>query len=126
MVDNAYSRNLQPPRESFFLFGLRGVGKSTWARQRFAKAMHVNLLDEGVYHSFLRDPSRFAEELRGRPRGVHQEQARDRTHKRSRRHRSTGRLAGLVDHGSYLAVGGALEGPVNGCPAPPSFLHDET
>ena len=69
MVDNAYSRNLQPPRESFFLFGLRGVGKSTWARQRFAKAMHVNLLDEGVYHSFLRDPSRFAEELRGRPRG---------------------------------------------------------
>ena len=29
----------------------------------------MNLLDEGVYHSFLRDPSRFAEELRGRPRG---------------------------------------------------------
>ena len=69
MVDNAHSRNLQPTRASFFLFGLRGVGKSTWARQRFATAMHVNLLDEGVYHSFLRDPSRFAEELRGRPRG---------------------------------------------------------
>jgi hypothetical protein len=28
-----YPRLLTPPEQSFFLFGMRGVGKSTWARQ---------------------------------------------------------------------------------------------
>ena len=31
MATHAYPRTLRPPSESFFLFGIRGVGKSTWA-----------------------------------------------------------------------------------------------
>ncbi len=69
MVVTEYPRGLKPPRESFFLFGLRGVGKSTWARQRFPRAPRIDLLDEGLFQSYLRDPARFGEELRRQTRG---------------------------------------------------------
>lgn len=32
MATGDYPRTLRPPSESFFLFGIRGVGKSTWGR----------------------------------------------------------------------------------------------
>jgi len=64
-----YRRLLQPPKQSFFLFGMRGVGKSTWARHTFPDALHVDLLDEAVYQSYLRDPSLFTQELRRVPPG---------------------------------------------------------
>jgi predicted AAA+ superfamily ATPase len=69
MVVSDYPRTLSPPSQSFFLFGLRGVGKSTWARQWFPNAPRVDLLDEGVFQSYLRDPSRFGQELRRYKRG---------------------------------------------------------
>ena len=65
-----YPRSLRPPRDSFFLFGPRGVGKSTWARQRFPTAARIDLLDEGVFQSYLRDPQRFGQELRRQTRGA--------------------------------------------------------
>ncbi len=65
----SYPRLLKPPRESFFLFGVRGVGKSTWAESKFREARRINLLDEGVHHSFLADPSLFAAELMDLRRG---------------------------------------------------------
>lgn len=52
------------PASSFFLFGVRGVGKSTWARHRFPDAPRVDLLDEALYQSLLADPSSFADQLR--------------------------------------------------------------
>jgi predicted AAA+ superfamily ATPase len=70
MVTGDYPRTLQAPKDSFFLFGLRGVGKSTWARQRFPGAHRIDLLDEGVFHALLRDPTRFGQELRRVPRGA--------------------------------------------------------
>jgi len=54
----------RPPRSSFFLFGLRGVGKSTWVREQFPQAHRFDLLDEGLYQSLLADPAQFAGELR--------------------------------------------------------------
>jgi predicted AAA+ superfamily ATPase len=69
MVDTDYPRGLKPPRESFFLFGFRGVGKSTWARHQFPKAPRIDLLDEGVFQSHLRSPELFGQELRRLPRG---------------------------------------------------------
>jgi len=48
---------------------VRGVGKSTWAESKFREARRVNLLDEGVHHSFLADPSLFAAELMDLRRG---------------------------------------------------------
>lgn len=53
------------PSGSFFLFGLRGVGKSTWIREQLPEARRFDLLDEGLYQSLLADPSLFAGELRG-------------------------------------------------------------
>lgn len=60
-------RLLRPPRQSFFLFGPRGSGKSTWVRQHFAKAPRFDLLDESLFHDLLRYPSLFANQLRGLP-----------------------------------------------------------
>lgn len=40
-----YTRWLNPPSGSFFLFGPRGTGKSTWIRARFAEAACYDLLD---------------------------------------------------------------------------------
>ena len=59
-----YPRLIRPPRGSFFLFGPRGVGKSTWARQHFDEALRFDLLDEALYLELLADPSQFAGELR--------------------------------------------------------------
>ena len=57
------SRLTRPPRQSFFLLGVRGVGKSTWARQQFPDALRIDLLDEGRYQDCLAHPSLFAAEL---------------------------------------------------------------
>jgi predicted AAA+ superfamily ATPase len=64
-----YRRLLQPPAQGFFLFGMRGVGKSTWSRQAFPGAHRFDLLDEGLYQSYLRDPRLFSRELLTLPEG---------------------------------------------------------
>src|SRR5204863_6761980 len=56
------------PSGSFFLFGLRGVGKSTWTRGVFPDATVVDLLDESRYHALLANPGLLALELRDQPR----------------------------------------------------------
>ena len=58
-----FRRLVQAPRQSFFLFGMRGVGKSTWARAAFPSAAYVDLLDERLYQDLLADPSGFAASL---------------------------------------------------------------
>ncbi len=59
-----YPRIYTAPGQSFFLFGPRGVGKSTWAAQQFPNAPRIDLLDEALYQSYLIDPDIFAGELR--------------------------------------------------------------
>jgi predicted AAA+ superfamily ATPase len=59
-----YRRLLTPPRQSFFLFGARGTGKTTWAREAFPQAQRFDLLDESLYQTLLADPSLFASRLR--------------------------------------------------------------
>jgi predicted AAA+ superfamily ATPase len=58
-----YQRRLQPPSISFFLFGMRGVGKTTWAREHFPDARRIDLLREDVYQSHLVDPRLFRRQL---------------------------------------------------------------
>jgi predicted AAA+ superfamily ATPase len=62
-TDKPYKRLLKAPGQSFFLFGMRGVGKSTWSRQAFPEAHRFDLLDEGLYQSYLRDARLFGREL---------------------------------------------------------------
>ncbi len=57
------NRLLTAPAKSFFLFGPRGTGKSTWIRRHFPEALTVNLLNEGVYLDLLADPSLFSQQL---------------------------------------------------------------
>ncbi len=64
MTTHEYRRILRPPKGSFFLFGPRGTGKSTWLRATFPTAHAVNLLDEALYQSYLARTDLFAAELR--------------------------------------------------------------
>ena len=59
----SYPRIMRLPRGSFFLLGVRGVGKSTWAREALPRAYWIDLLDERRYHDYLADPGLFAAEL---------------------------------------------------------------
>lgn len=68
MRDARYRRLTSCPAGSFFLFGPRGVGKSTWARDQLPGAHRIDLLDEALYHDLLADPSLFAAELNALPR----------------------------------------------------------
>ena len=63
MAGETYPRLSRPPRQSFFLLGVRGVGKSTWARRQFPDALRIDLLDEARYQDYLADPSLFAADL---------------------------------------------------------------
>lgn len=60
-----YQRVLAPPKGSFFLFGIRGVGKSTWTRRRFPDAYSIDLLDESRYQTLMANPGLLALELGG-------------------------------------------------------------
>jgi len=64
MVEAILPRITVAPKGSFFLFGARGVGKSTWARETLPGAHRFDLLDEGLFQSFLADPALFGAELR--------------------------------------------------------------
>lgn len=64
MVITLYPRRLKPPKQSFFLLGPRGTGKSTWVKSVFPDALRFDLLDEGLYQSLLSDPGLFAGRLR--------------------------------------------------------------
>ena len=67
MPASHYRRLLTPPKGSFFLFGVRGAGKSTWAREQFPDAYVVDLLDESRYQALLANPGLLAMELRSLP-----------------------------------------------------------
>ena len=51
-------RFLQPPAGSFFLFGPRGTGKSTWLAQEFPGALRLDLLAPEVLRAYLARPER--------------------------------------------------------------------
>jgi len=57
------ARLFRPPRGSYFLFGPRGSGKSTWLRQLHPDAHWIDLLDEGIFQGYLVDPSSLSNEL---------------------------------------------------------------
>jgi predicted AAA+ superfamily ATPase len=67
MADRYIPRLFRPPAQSFFLFGPRGAGKSTWARHELPSAYRIDLLDEARYQAYLARASLFADELRALP-----------------------------------------------------------
>ena len=61
----AYTRLVPLPERSFFLFGVRGVGKSTWVRMMLPDAKRFDLLDEALFTDLLADPALFGNLLSG-------------------------------------------------------------
>jgi len=60
-------RFLQPPSNSFFLFGPRGTGKSLWVKNTFSNALYIDLLDPENYRIYTAYPERLKEVLNAYP-----------------------------------------------------------
>ncbi len=60
-------RYIKEPAGSFFLFGPRGTGKSTWLESRFQDALWVNLLEPDVQRRLAAHPERLSELLEASP-----------------------------------------------------------
>jgi len=56
MPSQYLKRLLTAPQRSFFLFGPRGVGKSTWLRHELPDALHVDLLRSNTFLDLERSP----------------------------------------------------------------------
>lgn len=69
MVSKSLRRTLEPPSSSFFLFGPRGTGKTTWLRACFPRVTRFDLLDEALYQHLLTRPGTFADRLRKESKG---------------------------------------------------------
>ena len=65
-----YPRRLVPPTRSFFLFGPRGTGKTTWLRERFPTALWFDLVRDTELLRLMRDPDIFRQAVEARPRAA--------------------------------------------------------
>jgi uncharacterized protein len=59
------ARFFQAPRQSFFLFGPRGTGKSTWLKHHYSGAELIDLLAPEVFRTYSARPERLREVTRG-------------------------------------------------------------
>jgi predicted AAA+ superfamily ATPase len=56
-----YSRLIKPVAgKSFFLFGPRGTGKTTWVKSAFPKAVYIDLLEAELFNDLIANPQRLA------------------------------------------------------------------
>ncbi len=60
-------RFFTPPKQSFFLFGPRGTGKSTWMKALFPDALYLNLLLSTVREKFRAYPDELVKEVAALP-----------------------------------------------------------
>src|SRR3989344_2103872 len=54
-------RFFKPPNQSYFLFGPRGTGKSTWLKSQYPQALWIDLLNLDVLRFYLAAPERLRE-----------------------------------------------------------------
>ena len=62
-----YARFYRPPAASFFLFGPRGTGKSTWLRERYADALIIDLIDPESTRFYGAAPERLRQTIAASP-----------------------------------------------------------
>lgn len=60
-------RFFKPPKQSFFLFGPRGTGKSTFLERHYPDALWIDLLKPDVFRTYVARPERIIELVRGNP-----------------------------------------------------------
>ncbi|MFH1672873.1 MAG: AAA family ATPase [Pseudomonadota bacterium] len=68
MKKNHVKRLLKLPDRSFFLFGPRGVGKTTWLREVLADASFFDLLDSSLYLELSQSPGNLGAIVGNRPK----------------------------------------------------------
>jgi predicted AAA+ superfamily ATPase len=64
-----YARTLQVPDHSFFLFGPRSTGKTTWLREKLGDALWFNLVSDRDYVPLLQEPGLSRQAIEARPPG---------------------------------------------------------
>ncbi len=64
-----YTRQLSLPDRSFFLFGPRGTGKTTWLRHVLPDALWFDLLRTQVFLELSQRPDSFRQQVEALPRG---------------------------------------------------------
>ena len=64
-----YTRQLSVPDRSFFLFGPRGTGKTTWLRHVLPDALWFDLLRTQVFLDLSQRPDAFRQQVEALPRG---------------------------------------------------------
>lgn len=62
-----YKRYIPKIKGSFFLFGPRGTGKSTWLKMAYPEATTIDLLSSRLFLSYSSDPERLVELVDGNP-----------------------------------------------------------
>jgi predicted AAA+ superfamily ATPase len=60
-------RYFQGPESSYFLFGPRGTGKTTWLKKNCKKELIIDLLEPSLYRRFKAKPERLREVIEGNP-----------------------------------------------------------
>lgn len=59
-----YDRIIKPPKhQSYFLFGPRGTGKSSWVRRAYPDAAYIDLLEDEIYRRLLTHPDSLSDLL---------------------------------------------------------------
>src|SRR3990167_3486080 len=54
-----YERLLKiPHQKSFFLFGPRGTGKTSWIKKHFSNGLYLDLLESDLYIELLAQPQK--------------------------------------------------------------------
>lgn len=65
-----YTRTLSALNHSFFLFGPRSTGKTTWLKKRFPSAYWFDLLDTSTYLRLQTNPSLLSQEILALPSSI--------------------------------------------------------
>ena len=62
-----YKRFFEPPKLSYFLFGPRGTGKSTWLKKHYPDAFFVDFIDPETFRLYSAAPERLRQVLIEKP-----------------------------------------------------------
>ena len=66
-MESYIPRFFEAPKQSFFLFGPRGTGKSTFLMNQYPDALWIDLLKPDIFRTYVARPERIIELARGNP-----------------------------------------------------------
>lgn len=66
-MEQFIERFFNAPDNSFFIFGPRGTGKSTWLKRTFPGAYLIDLLNDSTYRSHIAQPDRINQIVKANP-----------------------------------------------------------